>query len=89
MLAFHAVVMGGLGKSPSVNLFLIGNELSGGETLLDLSELDKLIGSALSDWNDLLNNVPHDTFGSWGGGKGSLEGPSSVGVDHADEFGKV
>lgn len=89
VLALHAVVMGGLGKGPSVNFLLIGNELGGGETLLDLSELDELIGGALSDWDNLLNNVPHDTFGSWGGGEGSLESPSSVSVDHADEFGKI
>jgi hypothetical protein len=45
---------------------------------LDLSESVKLIESRLSDRNNLLNNIPENTFGARVGGKRSLVCPSSV-----------
>jgi len=89
VVALHAVVMGGFGHGPSVDLSLVGNELGGRDLLGDLSELDELIASGLSDWDDLLNNVPHDSFGHWGGGEGTLVGESSVEVNGVDKLGQI
>lgn len=57
--------------------------------LLNLSVLQESFQSGLSDRDDLIDDVPKDAFGEWGGCQGSLVSPSSIVIERSDEFSQI
>jgi len=52
----------------------------------DLSELIVFVKGGLSNWNNVINNIPKDTFWAWNSCQRSLIGPSSVEVEKLNEL---
>jgi len=78
----------GLGFSHfgALGFLLVVGKMSENGVLLDLLVLEEKVEGGLSDWDDLLHNVPEDSLGEWGGGQGSWICPSSVEAELGNEL---
>ena len=71
------------------SLVVAGGNLVGKLLLFDASQTGIHIEGRLSDWNDILDDVPEDTFVAWSGGQRALVSPSLIEVDSGDELLKI
>ena len=91
VLAFAVfwVFLSGLGELVHLVLALLSDDVVGTDLVLNLAELDVSVHGALSDWDNLLDDVPEDALSAWSSGQGALIGEPSVVVDQGDESSQV